>query len=585
MKKRDRKEEGSALGRLIAAVLLIVAASAAIAGLTTGSGTGGGGGGGAVDDTAYNATTWDGVTTIAPSKNAVRDQIQALSVSGVPDGDKGDITASASGATWTIDNGVVTLAKMANLATDRLIGRDTAGTGVPEALTVGGGIEFSGAGGIQTGAFTGDVTKTAGGTATTIAADAVDGSNIAITGESTGSILYFDGSDWVRLAPGTSGQVLHTQGAGTAPEWNTDDSGGGGGITDGDKGDITVSSSGATWTIDNAAVTLAKIANIGSDRLLGRDTASSGVTEELTVGGGLEFSGAGGIQTSALTGDVTKAAGGTATTIASAAVTLAKMANISTDRLLGRDTAASGVTEELTVGGGLEFSGAGGIQRSALTGNVTASAGSNATTIANNVVTGAMIALGSDAQGDIMYYNGSDWVRLGVGTAGQVLHTQGAGQNPTWDSDDGAGGGAPTDADYLVGTASGSLSAEIVVGTSPGGELGGTWASPTIDDGISITNLTLVTPVLGTPTSGVLTNATGLPISTGVSGLGTGVATFLAHPLERESGGRCNSARPGSGAARFWDEPNFGNADDYRVPWPGKMGPGRPLTPTRRMQA
>jgi len=37
-----------------------------------------------------------------------------------------------------------------------------------------------------------------------------------------------------------------------------------------------------------------------------------------------------------------------------------------------------------------------------------------------------------------------------------------------------------------------------------------------------------VTPVLGTPTSATLTNATGLPISTGVSGLGTGIATALA---------------------------------------------------------
>lgn len=38
---------------------------------------------------------------------------------------------------------------------------------------------------------------------------------------------------------------------------------------------------------------------------------------------------------------------------------------------------------------------------------------------------------------------------------------------------------------------------------------------------------TLVTPNLGTPSAGVLTSCTGLPISTGVSGLGTGVATAL----------------------------------------------------------
>jgi hypothetical protein len=41
------------------------------------------------------------------------------------------------------------------------------------------------------------------------------------------------------------------------------------------------------------------------------------------------------------------------------------------------------------------------------------------------------------------------------------------------------------------------------------------------------TSPTLVTPNLGTPSAATLTNATGLPVSTGISGLGTGVATAL----------------------------------------------------------
>ena len=58
-------------------------------------------------------------------------------------------------------------------------------------------------------------------------------------------------------------------------------------------------------------------------------------------------------------------------------------------------------------------------------------------TIANNAVTGAKIALGSDAQGDVMYYNGTDWARLQAGTVGQYLATGGAGANPA--------GGRPRD--------------------------------------------------------------------------------------------------------------------------------------------
>ena len=57
----------------------------------------------------------------------------------------------------------------------------------------------------------------------------------------------------------------------------------GGGIDDGDKGDITVSGSGSSFTIDNDVVTFAKMQNVSTSRLLGRTTSSSGDIEELTA--------------------------------------------------------------------------------------------------------------------------------------------------------------------------------------------------------------------------------------------------------------------------------------------------------------
>ena len=59
--------------------------------------------------------------------------------------------------------------------------------------------------------------------------------------------------------------------------------------------------------------------------------------------------------------------------------------------------------------------------------------------ITANTIDGTKLALASQATGDIMYYNGTDWVRLGVGTDGQVLTVNNAENAPGWEA---AGGGA-----------------------------------------------------------------------------------------------------------------------------------------------
>ena len=71
--------------------------------------------------------------------------------------------------------------------------------------------------------------------------------------------------------------------------------------------------------------------------------------------------------------------------------------------------------------------------------------------IADNAVDGSNIALGSDAAGDLMYYNGTDYTRLPIGSASQVL-TVNAGV-PSWS--DPTGGGAVSRNNTLVGDGTG----------------------------------------------------------------------------------------------------------------------------------
>lgn len=56
-----------------------------------------------------------------------------------------------------------------------------------------------------------------------------------------------------------------------------------GGVSDGDKGDITVSGTGTVWTIDDDAVTLDKIQDIATNRVLARSSSGTGSVEDLTL--------------------------------------------------------------------------------------------------------------------------------------------------------------------------------------------------------------------------------------------------------------------------------------------------------------
>jgi len=144
-----------------------------------------------------------------------------ITISGsVADGDKGDITVSGSGATWTIDNDAVTTAKILNsnvtlakiedIATNHFLGRHAGGSGAVQQVSASQARTILN---VEDGA---DVTDNAN-VITAL-------NNIASVTE--GDILYYNGSNWVRLARGTDGQVLTA----TATTVNWENASGGGNI-------------------------------------------------------------------------------------------------------------------------------------------------------------------------------------------------------------------------------------------------------------------------------------------------------------------------------------------------------------------
>jgi len=314
--------------------------------------------------------------------------------------------------------------------------------------------------------LTGDVTSV--GNATTIAAAAVTYSkfqNVAassLVGNPTGSPATAQGITLGSSTLAFSGTTLQT-GAGT--------------------GDVTWSANSFTTTIAANAVTYAKFQQVAASRLLGDPTGSPANVSEISLGATLAFSGTA-LQTGAGTGDVTWSANSFATTVASNAVTYAKFQQVAASRLLGNPTGSPANVSEISLGATLSFSGT-ALQTAALTGDVTASANSFATTVgkvngvtypsapsantvpvvtsatsggtvtyeavpnaalANSSITigGASTALGSSVtastildsvgstRGSVLYRGASGWAALTPGTAGLALTSGGAGADPSY---------------------------------------------------------------------------------------------------------------------------------------------------------
>ncbi len=323
---------------------------------------------------------------------------------------------------------------------------------------------------------------------------------------------------------GTSGQVLTSNGASALPTWQTVSGGGGGADTAlSNLASVAINTSLIPGTSDGAA--LGSTTKMWSDIFLASgavvnfnngDVTLTHATDSLTLAGGILT-----IPTSGLTINTTNVT--------------------STGAQLNYLNSATGTTG--TTSTNLVFS----TSPTLVTPTLGVASATSLTTSAQNIFTATastvpvIVRSATSTDDDLKFLPFAG----GAGRFAGTLTTADLTADKTYTLPNTTGTIALTanDLSVFASTTSSQLAGVISDETGSGALVFGT--SPTF-----------VTPILGTPTSGTLTNATGLPISTGVSGLGTSVATFLATPSSANLASAITN-ETGSGALAFATSPTF----------------------------